>query len=310
MKYILAGETGGTKTALSLLTHDGEIIASVRCKGVASLHEGTLPIKEYLEEGLMQFSVALQDIVHCYFSLGGPNQTEVENTLRGLLPFAEIKVGREADGDLALFCAEKFECSACLLAGTGTVAVGDGKTHRYFAGGWGPELDDFGGGTRIGFEALSAALKAFDRRVEKTMLIKLLDPYLMGKDITTFSGRMALKKELTALTRARIASFLPFVAECATKGDVVARSILDSAICELLRLASAVTPLDDPGKYKGCLCLGGIFMLGEEFNAKLKSEYSILRPDYRLIIAPDGFSLGSGVCDYAMVEYRRFNSIV
>lgn len=307
-QYLLAGETGGTKTVFTLLAPDGRTIAENTSKGVASLRSGMLPVREYLEEGIRHIcekgAISPEDITFCCFSLGGPNQAEVTDSLKSLLPSARLEIGREADGDLALFCAAKFECSACLMAGTGTVAVGKGATKKYFAGGWGPDLDDYGGGTRIGLCALSEALKCLDGRAEHTDLVELITPYAEGLALDSFSGRMELKSRLNSLSRQQIAAFLPDVYSHAGNGDKTASGIISAATHDLALLAAAVMPSDDPGEYMGCLCIGGIFKLGAEFNTMFTAECKILRPNHKIVI-PGDFSLGKGIAGYTMMRFTQ-----
>lgn len=307
-QYVLAGETGGTKTVFTLLAPDGGVIAENTSKGVAALRPGMLPVREYLEEGIRHIcgkgSISPEEITFCCFSLGGPNQKEVTDSLKSLLPSATLEIGREADGDLALFCAAKFECSSCLMAGTGTVAVGKGAVKKYFAGGWGPDLDDYGGGTRIGLCALSEALKCLDARTEQTALVELITPYAKGLELDSFAGRMELKSRLNSLSRQQMAAFLPDVYRHAENGDKAASKIISDAARDLALLAAAVMPSDDPGEYMGCLCIGGIFKLGSVFNAQFMAECKTLCPDRKIVI-PEDFSLGKGIADYAMMRFTQ-----
>ena len=132
--YLLAGESGGSKTVLCLMQGTGKLISRVETHGVASVKNGILPVKSTLCEGIQKVlektGAEKRQISHCYFSLGGPNQEELENALKDCLPSSEIKVGREADGDLIMACVPYFDCMTAVMAGTGTVAVGEFKIGR------------------------------------------------------------------------------------------------------------------------------------------------------------------------------------
>lgn len=298
-KYLLAGESGGSKTAFCLLKVSGEIVLETVCNGVAAVREGILPVQETLVAEIASIckkaKIAQSDISHCYFSLGGPNQGEVESALKKGLPKTEIRVGREGDGDLITTCMAYFACAATVMAGTGTVAVGEFGGKRYFAGGWGPEFDDAGGGGRIGKDAVSAFLLALDQRGKTTSLRGLFSPLMPKADLKTFAGRMELKRNIHMLSRKQLADYAPYVYKHFKKGDHAAKEIITRAAKDIAILATAVLPEKRRLNRIKILCLGGIFKLCGEFRGLCSKYLRNLRPECRLVF-PDNFELSRGAC--------------
>jgi N-acetylglucosamine kinase-like BadF-type ATPase len=196
-------------------------------------------------------------------------------------------------------CLPDFGCVAAVLAGTGTVAIGESGGKRCFAGGWGPEFDDAGGGGRIGKDAVTAFLLALDRREKRTSLSKLFRPLITKKDLNTFAGRMALKSNIFKLTRKQMADYAPRVFEHYKKGDAVARAIITRAAKDIAVLAAAVLPEKSNRKQTSILCLGGIFNLGKEFRSLCSKYLRTLRPAGELVF-PDHFDLSRGACLMAL----------
>ncbi len=293
--YLLAGESGGSKTVLCLLGTGGELLNRIETGGVAAIKAGMLPVKQYLSEGIGKIreatGIKTDQIIHCYFSLGGPNQQEVETALKECLPATRITVGREADGDMIMTCLPYFNCAAAVLAGTGTAAVGESNGKRRFAGGWGYELDDAGGGGKIGRDALNAFLRALDRREKPTSLSAAFSHLTDNINLETFSGRMELKRKIHLLSRKQIAALTPKVYACFLSGDAVAAEIITKAAGDIAALAAAVTP-DGESRI---LCLGGIFKLGQEFRDMCSKALKKLCPGSELVFR-DNFDLAKGAC--------------
>ena len=203
----------------------------------------------------------------------------METALNECLPGARITVGREADGDMIMACLPHFNCGAAVLAGTGTVAVGESGGKRRFAGGWGYEFDDAGGGGKIGKDALNAFLCALDRRGKPTSLSAVLSHLTENMNLETFSGRMELKRKIHLLSREQIAALTPKVYACFLSGDSIATEIITRAAKDIAALADAVAP---EGKAR-ILCLGGIFKLGQEFRNLCSGALEKSRPECELV---------------------------
>ena len=185
---------------------------------------------------------------------------------------------------------------AAIMAGTGTVAVGEFKGERYFSGGWGPEFDDAGGGGKIGKDALVVFLQALDRRRTPTSLSEIFKSLLSSDiDLNTFSGRMKLKQKIHAFDRKKLASHAPEVYGHFKRGDAAATEIIIRASKDIATLAAAVIPEKTGLERIGILCLGGIFKLGEEFRNMCSVYLKEIRPECELVFRDD-FDLAKGAC--------------
>ena len=296
---LLACESGGSKTRLRLLNTEGGVIAESSCPGVAAVRPGILPVRQCLTKGIRELcsscAASEKSISHCYFSLGGPNVAEVEQVLRAVLPRALVKIGREADGDLIMVCAPYLGCSVAVLAGTGTVAVGESGGRRVYAGGWGPDLDDAGSGGRIGREALSAVLLAIDGRAPKTSLSSIFGKFIKRGVVKSFDARMELKKRVTALSRKQLAESAPEVYRHFLIGDKTAARIIQDAAGSIALLANAVAAKNNSGSEIRVMALGGVFKFGLKFRNLCAEKLGEIRNDVKFVF-PSDFDLAKGAC--------------
>ena len=138
-------------------------------------------------------------------------------------------------------------CGVCLIAGTGSIALGRDQTGRQArTGGWGHIVGDEGSGFDIGRRALQAVLRAADGRGPQTTLQEALlrawglasPPELMGR-VYPASGQVVVPD---------IADLAGLVFAQAAAGDPVARRIVDRAAGELTTAVLAViADLSFPG---------------------------------------------------------------
>lgn len=129
-----------------------------------------------------------------------------------------------SDVELVLIAALGTAPGVVLIAGTGSIALArtpDGALKR--CGGWGPRLDDEGGGFWMGREALRAVARMIDARGPKTLLIRPVAAYLRcdPDDITTLEVRL---RSASIDGSARLARA---VLAYADEGDEVARGIAE-----------------------------------------------------------------------------------
>ena len=107
-ELLLAIDTGGSKSDFLLLAPEKHYLKRSRSKGVAALNPGTLPVEQYLRDGINELGPLTNRIKLVFCSLGGPNVDEVTSALKTLLPDVEIRVKREADGDMVLSAASAY----------------------------------------------------------------------------------------------------------------------------------------------------------------------------------------------------------
>lgn len=299
---ILAIDSGGSKSDFILLTPDGQETARSRGKGVAALHVGMLPVEEYLRNGLQTLEQYTPQIALVYCSLGGPNTEEVHMALQRIFPIADIRIGREADGDMVLSAAAQWKAKAAILCGTGSTAVGEIGGMRVFAGGWGPLLGDEGSGGGVGCDALRMLLHAVDAG-EGAACLPGIYPEL-GRISGNFTDRMALKKVANQITRAEMAAQVPVIAELAEAGDKNALLLMKKAAAGIAFLASAVTPeMPEEPQESGILALGGFFKCGEFFRKLCREELQKTRKNHHFIF--NAVNMIDVAAAFAIKTYNR-----
>ena len=254
-KLFLAADSGGSKTVWTLINADGDLIKEVKTKGLGA-QPGTLPIKDIVSEACLALSsYGMPNAI--FLSLGGPNTDEVECALCGAFGAGiPITVEREASGNAILEAAKQLGCSAVIMCGTGSVAVGDTSSGRKYSGGWGPIYGDGGSGGGMGSEALRRFLRSIDTKEDIGGIKELFSPLTEGLDVSSFSGRMELKRRAIAMSRRELAALAPKIYELAEGGDVAALSLYREAASEIAELALGVS--EHSADFKILLC-GGFF---------------------------------------------------
>jgi glucosamine kinase len=125
------------------------------------------------------------------------------------------------------------EPGVLLLAGTGAVALAIDGSGMAQVDGWGPLLDDAGGGGWIGAAGLRAVLRSMDGRGAPTALTEAAAE-LFGP-VTDFARLVGGQDNPARL----LASFAPPVARAAEFGDPIAGRIIAAAAAELAASALA-----------------------------------------------------------------------
>ncbi|MBE6723814.1 MAG: hypothetical protein E7576_01250 [Ruminococcaceae bacterium] len=153
-----------------------------------------------------------------------------------------------------------------MISGTGAMGIAENSRGEIrVAGGWGRMTGDEGSGWFIAVEGIRAAFRADDGIGEKTAL---------GKALLTRYGAASLRGLIPVFYgdhAPQIASFAEDVADCAERGDAVARGILSEAArflaayaAELVRFSGARTV----GIYGSVLTKNRI--VREEFEQRLR----------------------------------------
>ncbi|MFC6635691.1 BadF/BadG/BcrA/BcrD ATPase family protein [Microbulbifer taiwanensis] len=143
-------------------------------------------------------------------------------------PFAQLVL----TDDLHIAClgAHGGGDGAVIIVGTGfsALSVVNGVAHTIGAHGF--MMGETCSGAHIGFAAVNAALLAYDRLGEETLLAELLARELGGEGLM-------LANALAGATADRYAALAPVVFEAAKRGDVVAGRILREVAAFIDRVA-------------------------------------------------------------------------
>jgi N-acetylglucosamine kinase-like BadF-type ATPase len=300
-ELLLAIDTGGSKSDFLLLDPEKHYLSRSRGKGVGALNPGTLPVEQYLRDGMNELGAPTDRIKFVFCSLGGPNVDEVTSALKTLIPKAAILVKREADGDMILAAAAAYRAKAAVLCGTGSVAVGESGGVRSFSGGWGPYLGDGGSGGGIGYDALRLLLRAVDSGEGESVLPGIFPE--LPRRAETFAKRMSLKMAATRVSRAEMAAQLPRIAELAGHGDPNAVGLLNKAAAEVAFLAKTVTAETPEADADGVLALGGLFECGELFRELCRRELKKSRARYHFVFG--ALKIIDAAADFAVKIYNQ-----
>ena len=139
------------------------------------------------------------------------------------------------DAELALL-ALPGGYGICLVAGTGSIAVGrDEPGRKARAGGWGHIMGDEGSGYDLGRRALQAVAKAADGRGPGTALQDAVLKAWETRLPEELMGRIYPQED----TRV-VAGLAPIVLQVAAEGDTVAEQLVEDAARELAETVMAV----------------------------------------------------------------------
>lgn len=195
------------------------------------------------------------------------------------------------DAETVLAAGTPEGSGVALIAGTGSLAFGkntSGEVAR--AGGWGYLLGDEGSGYQITLAAMRGIARAFDGRGPETGLQVAFLESLDLNDPRELIGYLYHPER----ERSEIAGLSRLVFESAEQGDVVARNILQQAICELTELVqSVVSRLSfSSGDYALALT-GGILLHQRDFRVSLLERLREQNREPATIECVDDASLGA-----------------
>lgn len=239
----LGVDGGGTKTHIAIIGHDRELV----CEGFAGASN---PLRVGVETAVNNIIAAINsacdsvnknrgDIVSATLGLAGVRRADLRQIIyeRITEKLKIKKVQVYTDAEIALYGIGQNKAGLVLIAGTGSVCIGQNASgEKATAGGWGPLAGDEGGGAGIALSALHKIAKASDGRGLPTSLSDTAVDYFRAGRLENLSVAIYAPQ----VDNARIAGFARFVGEAAQNGDQVAREILREAGTELGTAACAV----------------------------------------------------------------------
>jgi N-acetylglucosamine kinase-like BadF-type ATPase len=239
----LGVDGGGTKTNIAIIGNDRQLI----CEGVAGASN---PLRVGVETAVNNIIAAINsacdsvdknrgDIVAATLGLAGVRRADLKQIIheRVVERLGIRKVSVFTDAEIALHGIGKNKAGLVVIAGTGSVCIGQNKRGAtYSAGGWGPLAGDEGGGAGIALNALHKIAKASDGRGRATVLSDIAVDYFRAGKLENLSVAIYAPQ----VDNARIAGFARHVGEAASRGDKVAIEILREAGFELGMAAFAV----------------------------------------------------------------------
>lgn len=223
MKYFLALDIGGTKTACALA--DEHTVLSRAESGSAKVlrvgkPEAAAHLRQALDAVSAQSGIALSDVTASCIGTSGVAVAEVTDWLRQQMA---THVGGSltllGDEVITLDAAFPGEPGIIVIAGTGSNVIGRSRNGwTTSAGGWGPALADEGSGNLLGQQALRAIFAAINAGENPPLLQRVL--LHLGLRTT---------EELISVANAlgfSFASLMPVVVQAARDGDKLAQQTL------------------------------------------------------------------------------------
>jgi len=294
VSVFLGVDSGGTKTALCLVTETGEVAATVRAPGCYYLaaSEGIALVGRVLRDGVADVcriaGITPADIDYGYFAL--PTYGEVSADVPSLdaAPRAALGHDRYACGnDMVAGWAGSLGATDGInvVAGTGSICYGERAGQGVRVGGWGELFSDEGSGYWIAARGLQAFSQMSDGRLAPGPLLEEL------------RSRLGVENDLDVLTitmvrwggdRSRIASLSPAVVAAAESGDEQARAILTEAARHLVAMVDTARHHlgYGPGETVPVSHTGGVFSAApvrDEFGrllAATSADYELCEPLY------------------------------
>lgn len=263
----LGVDGGGTKTHIVLIDAEKQFVSE-------AFSGASNPLRVGIEKSVANIFSAVDkacdiagksqgDIVAVECGLAGVRRADLRQIIRRMVSqrFRVKMVEVITDAEIALFAATDGKEGLVVIAGTGSVCIGQNSEGKiYSAGGWGPLAGDEGGGAGIARRALQSIAKASDGRGKTTNLSDVAVDYFRAGRLEDLSVAIYAPQ----IDNARIAGFARYVIETAQAGDEVAISVLKEAGRELGIAARAVIKeLKLERKKFPIGYVGGIFHAGE-----------------------------------------------
>jgi glucosamine kinase len=244
--FFLGIDGGGSRTRAAIIEASGRVVGLGEA-GPSNIHQVGATIAQENIHSAVQNALRAgglhtgQPFAAAFFGMAGVATEAERKVIREIAHALKLapknKIGVDHDIHIAHAGALAGREGLVLIAGTGSACYGRHRSGRDArAGGFGPILDDGGGGFWLGLQAMKAVLRAEDGRAPKTSLRGILFKALNIK----------LPRELIVLAadptaRLKIAALAPTIARASQAGDKVARAIVARGAGEIALMAHTVS---------------------------------------------------------------------
>ncbi|MDD3997133.1 MAG: BadF/BadG/BcrA/BcrD ATPase family protein [Sphaerochaetaceae bacterium] len=235
---------GGTRSRLQIRTvPSGDLLSSVEggCTNLYALEYEHVEqnLLDLIREGCAQAGIDPTSLQSGCIGSAGLDRIDEKakfaEICKHILP-TDCELTLCNDGEILLVGASGSLKGYCLIAGTGSFALGRdllGTTVR--AGGLGYMLGDEGSAVWITMQALNRSLRSIEGRDLNTRLMKALLEYFKLISPSDF-----IRLTHYHFNKANFAAFSPIVTKYAAEGDELANDILEKAVQELVALVESV----------------------------------------------------------------------
>ncbi|MFM2064811.1 MAG: hypothetical protein RLZZ507_4482 [Cyanobacteriota bacterium] len=302
MNYILGIDGGGSKTICIIIDEKGKICGRGEAGAANYQSIGIAAARKQIESAIIQAIITVLndnhniEIIAICLGLAGVSRREDIEVIKSLvnelqnsqnIPGITWKLQPSNiiichDALIALMGGVGDAVGIVVAAGTGSIVFGrnnQGITKR--VGGWGYILGDEGSAYKIAVAGMQAALKSYDGRSEKTILLDNFQQHLQLENI---------EKLIEVIYRRgwgvkEIAALAPIIDQAATAGDIIANRIIDEAITELVLATSTVLDhLFDNSQLVEVVTTGSIWLgkcgFRERFVNSLVDQYPLVNVIY------------------------------
>jgi N-acetylglucosamine kinase-like BadF-type ATPase len=220
-------DIGGSKT--KVLVFDGEWHSHTIVGSFGTATDSD-EIIDALKQGIENLDLdgAPEKII---VNLGGKNKGQIKNTIFSVFPSADIEIYRESEGNIALGMMSAFSSDIVVMAGTGTIAFGDGGNgERCIIDGWGQDIGDRGSGYYLGMAAIQSTHQELDSDGEElsatARLVSGRDRPLRFTEMQQYTAARDAVRAVLPKTRGDIAALARRVVDLAREGCPVARELV------------------------------------------------------------------------------------
>ncbi|MEM2718826.1 MAG: BadF/BadG/BcrA/BcrD ATPase family protein [Candidatus Bathyarchaeia archaeon] len=242
--FILCMDIGKTKTLAVILNERGDVLGKfISGPSGMWLKEETVirNIREAIDGCLSASRLSLKDISLISISwadLDTPRDWENAWKVIEKIGVERDKVLIEHDAVAAYYAVTFGEAGVAVIAGTGSIGFGiNSRGERMRSSGWGWLIGDEGSAYWIAVKALNAISRAYDGRGEKTILSKMISDYFGVENELEILNKVY--KDL-GCDPTEVSKIARIVDEAASRGDKVAKNILEDAGRELALAALCI----------------------------------------------------------------------
>ncbi|RSM37244.1 ATPase [Amycolatopsis balhimycina DSM 5908] len=238
---VIAIDGGNSKTEVLVVSEDGVVLGSSRGPGASPQNIGVAACVAALEELVLAAYPVFgtrPEAIHTSAYLAGLDFPREEETLHAALSARgwsdTLTVGNDT---LALLRAGSAGVGVAVVCGAGINGAGvgpDGRVHRFPA--LGKISGDWGGGYRLGEEALWWAVRAEDGRGPRTALRSAVARYFGQPTLLDVVQGLHFEE----IDAASIHGLCPLLFEVAAAGDEVAQDIVTRFVEEVSVFATVI----------------------------------------------------------------------
>ncbi len=319
-RNVFIGIDGGGGTTECLLADDKGRILGKGLSGGSNIyssgeHNMALALKDSMQvAGLQDNDVVIAACFGLSGVIHGLENTVVKNIVKEILPNTE-KINIVCDAITTLTGSIGLGAGICMNAGTGAICAGRNLKGEFaVSSGWGHLLGDEGSGYWIGSQGLISALRSYDGRSGKTILLEKLMKY-MGTDSPEYASQLI---HVSDNPRLIISDLCPIVLNCAENGDAVAYEIVKKAGYELSlavwSVANKLFMTNDNNKIApvgNCLIKSDLLQkLFKEALKDLLPNSKVISPKYAPAVGSLLMALMDGGIDCDVLDMESYSSFI